>query len=178
MTRYPGFRTYMEFERGFHGWLVFFFVTSCIGVCVSAFWLFRAGATLRLATATGSISLITIVILRIAIRAALLVAAIRGLHLFVHADSRTPTFWGAFLIASVILFIALDATTALQAVIVDGASFSVGFWPLVREGISPIVLQLVWLLYWIRSVRVRLTFGSNAFARGAESRSSSFARVT
>jgi hypothetical protein len=36
MTRYPGFTQYMEQERGFRGWLVYFYVTSCIGAVLRA----------------------------------------------------------------------------------------------------------------------------------------------
>jgi len=177
VTRYPGFQQYMEPERGFRGWLVFFYVTSCVGAALRAYWLFQAGATLRLVIGTGSASLIGVVAVRTLVHAGMLIATIYGLLLFAKADRRTPTFWGALLVASIASFIVLDALVSLQTTAVD-APFATAFWPVLRAGLPAIALQLAWMVYWIRSVRVRLTFGSTAFIGRAASPASSISPVT
>lgn len=109
MSRYPGFNTYMEFERGFHGWLVFFYVTTCIAAAFRAYLLFVAGTTFRAALDHGAVSLVLLVVAQLAIQASLLLGTLYGLRLFAIGDARTPTFWGSFFLASIASFIVLDS---------------------------------------------------------------------
>src|SRR4051812_39264428 len=87
MSRLRGFNTYMEYERGFHGWLVFFFITMCIGELFRAYTLVQlllAAVTLRgngagmAATLPASVAA--------GLVGAMWIGGLYGLYLFVHAD--------------------------------------------------------------------------------------------
>jgi hypothetical protein len=155
----------MEFERGFHGWLVLFFASSCLGACLRAYVLFRTSAELRLATESHSFPLLLTVVALLLIRGSLFVATIVGLHMFAKGDSRTPTFWAMLLIASSTANAVSLALGAYEASLLNGDGFAATLW----SQLGPWELwsstgPLVWVFYWMRSTRVRLTFGRNAFS--------------
>ena len=167
MARPRGFNQYMEFERGFHGWLTFFFVTSCLGVLLRAYALFEAIRVARLVL--GHVDDIGVVAAsqgQMAIEFALLVAAVYGLRLFLREDRRTPTFWAVFFLISIPATLAVDACTAFQTAYFDRTDFAAAFRSLLATGgLRGMAMSLMWALYWMRSDPVlRLTYGATAFA--------------
>jgi hypothetical protein len=57
--------------------------------------------------------------------------------------------------------------------------FGAAFWRTLREGgLRGMMASLLWALYWMRSQRVRLTFGANAFGRHADAPSTLVAPVS
>src|SRR4051812_39249685 len=107
-----GFATYMEHERGFRGWLVFFFVTACLGALARGFILFQTARTLRLVFNTGAATLVGAVIAQLVVDMVLFVAVIYGLRLFADQDPRTPAFWSSFFLAAVPIEMASSALIA------------------------------------------------------------------
>jgi len=180
VARYRGFAQYMEHERGFRGWLVFFFVTSCLGAVVRAFSVYRSGVDLRVAiTVASSTPVILLVIGQLVVRCSLLVATVYGLLLFARADARTPTFWAVLLFVSVAINLVVDVISAYQTMVFDHASFSLAFWSALQlGGLRSTAVTLIWALYWMRSTRVKLTFGVNAFEQLTPSLMNSHAPVT
>jgi uncharacterized protein DUF2569 len=164
MSRYRGFATYMEFERGFHGWLVFFFVTTCLAVLVRAFLVVQAAQIALLAGHMGQAQLVVASLARLLIEFLLLAAMLYGLRLFLHEDRRTPTYWAAFFLISVPGTLASYALLAVLIASYQNMSFGTAFWEtLSPNGLPGIAVYLVWALYWMRSKRVRLTYGAGAF---------------
>jgi len=167
--KYPGFRTYMEYERGFHGWLVFFFLTTCIGAAGRAYFVFRAATDLRMVMAGNAASAIVIsVAAQTLIHVALFGATIAGFWFFAQCRRGTATYWASYELASIVAVVALNLIVAYQAELIDGSPVSIQSSINANE-LRSIALQLVWVLYWVRSKRVRLTFGANAFQRGPQS---------
>jgi hypothetical protein len=164
VSRYRGFSTYMEFERGFHGWLVFFFVTACLGLAARGFILFQAGQMLLLVIGQAHGIVIASSVVRLLLNAALFLAALQGIRLFLHEDPRTPTFWAALFLVSMLAALANYSLIALQATYYEdttfGAALRESLWD---RGLRGMVVYLAWALYWIRSKRVRFTYGRNAF---------------
>jgi hypothetical protein len=164
-----GFAQYMEYDRGFHGWLVFFFVTACLGLLARAFILFQTGRMLRLVVGSGKGILIASVIAQLSIDLALFMAVLHGLRLFVDQDRRTPTFWGALFLASIPGTLATYALMAVQSTYYEDTTFGTALWESLRTGgLRGVLLYLAWALYWMRSKRVKLTYGSNAFERSPD----------
>jgi hypothetical protein len=169
----------MEFERGFHGWLVFFFVTTCLGLLVRGYILFQAGQMLRLVLGQGNGVLIASSIGRLLVDAALLCAMLYGLRLFLNEDPLTPTFWAALFLASIVGALATYSLIALQATYYEDTTFGAALWDSLRTGgLRGILVYLAWTLYWIRSKRVRLTYGHNAFEARANRDAAISAQVT
>jgi hypothetical protein len=153
----------MEYERGFHGWLAFFFVTSCIAAIVQGYYLFLASRGVWLAISTGYGAMITAsAVAQSMIITALLIGRLYGLWLFAHEDRRSPAFWSAFLLLVVPADLVIHMLGAYQASTIDGTAF-VGE---LRGQLETTVLRsfavsLAWALYWMRSRRVRETYGYN-----------------
>jgi hypothetical protein len=162
-----GFAQYMEHERGFRGWLVFFFVTMCIALLVRAFVLWQIGRVLPvLFVREIPAPLKLAVVVQFLIETALILAMIQGLRLFADQDPRTPRFWPLFFLLSVPAVLAIDAIAAFQVATVDKSSFGLQFWELLRSGgARGILLSLCWAAYWSNSKRVLLTYGGAGFYR-------------
>jgi hypothetical protein len=166
MARLHGFATYPDPERGFRGWLVFFFVTACLGVLVRGYTFALTGQLLwRSLHGAADIAPQWSAILRFVIEAALFIGTVQGLRMFARGDRRTPTYWAAFFLVSIPAILAFDALVAIDLARLDRRDFAGEFLRLVRGALSGILISLVWALYWMRSRRVRLTYGANAFAR-------------
>ena len=59
------------------------------------------------------------------------------------------------------------ALIAYQTTYYDEVSFGSILWQSLRDGgLRGMLVSLVWALYWMRSKRVRLTYGANGFDRG------------
>src|SRR5688572_29528786 len=154
----------MEFERGFHGWLVFFFATACLGLLARGFILFQTGQMLRLVVGQANGVIIGSSIAQLFVAAALFLATVYGLRLFLNEDPRTPTFWATLCVVSIFGALATFSLIALQTTYYEDTTFGAALWDLVRTGGLPgTLVYLAWTLYWVRSKRVRLTYGRNAF---------------
>ena len=169
----------MEFERGFHGWLVFFFVTACLGLLARGYILFQAGEMLRLVLGEDSVLLIAASIARLLVHTALLLAALHGLRLFLDEDPRTPTFWATLFLVSIVGTLVNHSLIAVQTAHFEqttfGAALRDSLWPEVLRGMA---VYVGWALYWMHSTRVRLTYGGNAFAPHPDRRPNISAPVT
>jgi hypothetical protein len=159
----------MEHERGFHGWLVFFFLTASIGAAGRAYFVFRAAMDLRMVMAgDASFAIVTSVAAQTLIHLALFGGTIGGLWYFAQCRRATATYWASYLLASIVAVGALNLIGAYQAELIEGAPVSIQS-SMHANDLRSFALQLVWVLYWVRSKRVLLTFGANAFQRGPQS---------
>ena len=122
---------------------------------------------LRISNNSGALILATLA--QAVIHGALFAASIYGLFIFAKGDSKTPTFWALLLLLSAPASIALDLLDAYQMTLLEPMSFDAA-WKAAWEpvGLRATAISLVWALYWMRSKRVRLTFGSNAFKQPDE----------
>jgi hypothetical protein len=155
----------MEFERGFHGWLVLFFAGSCLAAVLRGLALFRTGAELRLAVNDHDPSLLLTVLALVVIRAILFAATIVGLALFAKASTHTPDYFALLLLGSVLANGLLFFLNVREGALLNGGAFAADLWSRFGESeLRAAAVALVWALYWMRSVRVRLTFGRNAFS--------------
>jgi len=164
-----GFDTYMEYERGFHGWLFFFFITACIGALFRVYILFQASRMLWLVASSGELGLISASVGQLLIAVIFVLAMAFGLLLFANQDSRTPRFWTGYFLAVIPLDIAVYSLIAVQTIYYEQTNFGAAFWGLLRSGgLRGAAISLVWALYWMRSKRVRLTYGTAGFERPTE----------
>ena len=168
IDRFDGFATYADPERGFRGWLVFFFVTACLGALVRGYtFALTAHSLWRTLHGAADIAPRWSAILRFVIEAALFIGTVQGLRMFARGDRRTPAFWAGFFLVSIPAVLAFDALVAIDLARLDKRDFAGEFLRLARGALSGILISLVWALYWMRSRRVRLTYGANAFARAS-----------
>ena len=117
------------------------------------------------ASANGVVPPVGSTFVALTVRVALLGATVCGLYLFVRGDARTPTWWGGVLLASATFSVWLVVANAYRSTIVDQTPFLTALsWSARIYGSSGFAVTLAWLAYWMRSVRVRRTFGANAFA--------------
>jgi hypothetical protein len=152
--------------RVFRGWLLFFFATTCVGVATGALGIVRAVEVAANASANGTAPPVGSTFVALVVRFALWGATLYGLYLFARGDARTPTWWGAVLLASASFNLALVAANAYRSTSVDQTPFLTALlWSVRLYGSSGFAITLAWLAYWMRSVRVRRTFGANAFVR-------------
>jgi hypothetical protein len=109
-----------------------------------------------------------------AIEAVLFVLTVSGVRHILRGDAQTPDFWATFLLASMPALLLFYACVAYGASISEGTPFSESLSEHLLNGatIRGFIAPLLWALYWMKSNRVRLTYGRNAFAsRIAESES-------
>jgi hypothetical protein len=152
-------------RRVFRGWLLFFFATTCVGVATGAVGIVRALDVAATASANGVAPPVGSTFVALIVRVALLGATLCGLYLFAHGDARTPTWWGAVLLASASFSVWLVVANAYRSASVDQTPFlSALVWSARIHGSSGFAVTLAWLAYWMRSARVHRTFGANAFA--------------
>jgi hypothetical protein len=165
MTR-RGFAHYMEYERGFRGWLVFFFVTICLSALLRAYIVFQTSRMLSLVVGSGHGTLIGSVAAQLVVGIGLLAAECYGIKHFADQDRRTPRYWSAFFLAAVVLQFCNYALIAYQTTFYNDVSFSSALRDTVRDGgLRGMVVSLAWALYWMRSRRVQLTYGTKGFER-------------
>lgn len=165
MGRFRGFNTYMEYERGFRGWLAFFFITSCVGVLQRCYTLFRMGAVLEHAFALGAPALaVCAVVVAVLIIAALLIGSIYGLRLFVNEDRRTPAFWTRYLIVQLVADVLYFACLAFYRSMASDEGYMGVFAEYFTSGfLFGFLVMACWAAYWMRSKRVRATYGYSGF---------------
>lgn len=167
MARFRGFNTYLEWERGFRGWLVFFFLSACLSALGEAYLLFQRGRVLAALSRAGAFRTpLAVELCLTLVAAATFVGIVYGLGLFVHEDERTPAFWTGFFLVTIPVSAAvamLDVyltrgyarTSLVQALLAA----------LRRRELVTLALKALWVLYWMRSDRVRRTYGHAGFRR-------------
>lgn len=164
-----GFDTYMEYERGFHGWLFFFFISACIGLLFRVYIFFQVSRILWVVAPLGKPGLISAVVGQLLIEVIFLVAMVFGLRLFANQDVRTPRFWAGYFLAAIPLEFAFYSLIAVETIYYEPASFWTAFRDSLQTGgLRGAAISLAWALYWMRSKRVRLTYGTAGFERPAE----------
>jgi hypothetical protein len=169
MIRLRGFDEFTEYERGFRGWLVFFFATITLGILYRGYTLVRfVEAAVPVVTLVHPPEVVVWVTVEVVIRTGVLLACLYGMVLFATGDARTPTYFAIYFLASVAADISLYAIVAHDSTVGTHTSFADSFEGLLRANALALAVMLVWCLYWMRSSRVRLTYGSNAFATNAD----------
>jgi hypothetical protein len=159
----------MEYERGFHGWLFFFFITACIGVLLRVYILFQISRILWVVAPLGELGLISAVVGQLLIEVIFLLAMAFGLRLFANQDARTPRFWAGYFLAAIPLELVFYSLIAVETIYYEPTSFGAAFWDSLQAGgLRGAAISLAWALYWMRSKRVRLTYGTAGFERLAE----------
>lgn len=167
----PGFARPAATDRGFRGWLMFFFVTVSIGSLLRVYLLYTISAELRIVLSSGALPMIGLVGLELSLEFTLLVATVYGLLLFANGDRRTPTYFAALFLTMLPAETLFFAILAKQLVYLRAMGFAEAFWnELMPRGFRDLVMQLIWAFYWMRSKRVRLTFGATGFEPKAKER--------
>ena len=158
-------------DRGIGGWLLLFAIGQGIGILVG---LRGLGGTLReLEESVGIGTVLTglqpLVVLEAAMHALAIPAAIGGLVMLMRQSPYTPRYWFAYLVtSSAYLIVDLFALAFIepQMVRLIGEEFA-------QEGtdgtrgtlLTQVVASVIWASYWVRSRRVRATFGAAALDR-------------
>ncbi len=155
-------------ETAIGGWLLLFAIGQGIGILVG---LRGLGATLNdvqdsLGIGTVLLGLQPLVVLEAAMHALAIPAAIGGLLMLVRQSPYAPRYWFAYLAASsVYLIVDLFALAFIEPQMVrllgdevaqagtDGTRFAL---------LTQVIASVIWATYWVRSRRVRATFGAAA----------------
>lgn len=161
VTKPRGFNTYLEWDRGFHGWLIVWFLTTVLALAghvvnmlrvgrMGPVWWSTAGAHVWFFRISAVVDVIWVV--------AVFVALVYGLALFLDEDKATPRFWTRYFVTIAIVGSALYLFH----------SYRMARWQdvpvamiLRQKPWSPVLsaaLSIVWALYWSRSKRVRNTY--------------------
>ncbi len=160
--RWRGFLRYMEPDRGFGGWLIWFFISTLNGVVYQGYWLVRSGGYLH-AWSTSQLPQARVVFgIEAALtfmRIGLFIGRVVGLWLFVNEDRRTPAFWTGYFTAAVPVQLGFRLLGATLASRVLDETFAAAVLANVRGTLWPITYSVAWALYWRRSRRVRNTYG-------------------
>lgn len=162
--RFRGFIRYMEPDRGFGGWLTWFFISGMGAVIAQGYSLVLRAEILHALSPALQLphtrTVLAIEIVRTFILVILFGGRITGLWMFVNEDKRTPAFWTAYFTAAIPLELAFGVLGVATSAV---AWFSEGLAAAVRahtaETVWPIAFAVAWGLYWRRSRRVRNTYG-------------------
>jgi len=167
MSLFPGLDRRFNPDAGVRGWLALFLFGACCAALVRA-W---AVGTLGLATGTllarGTRSgLFPGIAGAFTIEAVLFVLTVIGVRHMLRGDTKTPDFWATLLLASAPALVLFYVCVAYSDSVVEGRAFGASFMDhlLERGALRGILVSLLWALYWMKSPRVRLTYGRNAFA--------------
>ena len=148
---------------------MWFFCTSLIGISFDLYYVFDdVRSTVAWSRSGDPNAAVWIPILSIhgVVVAGLCAASVVGLVLLARGDRRTPAFWTTYFACGVLIIpllrVLLAAAEARTAPIVEVGSlpddWDSGLW-------LAIAVQVAWLLYWARSRRVYLTYGSVGVGR-------------
>lgn len=164
MARPRGFNTYLEWDRGFRGWLVVWFVTAMLVLVAQVVNLVRVGrmsAVWWSAVGAKTWVLKTVVVVDAVWGIGVFVALVYGLALFLREDHATPQFWVRFYIVVTILGTAVYVLHAYRLAVWHESSVRMVLvgWGWQRAALA-VLLPLVWALYWMRSKRVKNTYGT------------------
>jgi hypothetical protein len=167
MTRLRGFNTYMEYERGFHGWLVFFFITMCLGEAVRANTTYRLlSVVYRLVSQHENVAAVSSAAVAAFLVTALWLGGLYGLVLFALEDQRTPAYWSGYFLASLVGEMLFFVAVAYELSVLTAAPFSQTLADRVTlQAGEGLLIMAVWAGYWMISKRVRATYGTVGFER-------------
>jgi len=171
MARLRGLNTYLEWDRGFRGWLVAWFITAVLALIAQAVNLLRTGRTGAVWwSAVGAKAWVfkAVLVVDAVWGVGVFVALVYGITLFLREDRATPQFWVRFYIVLTILGTAIYILHAYRLAVWRESSVRtvlVGWgW---RGAASAFLLPLVWAVYWMRSKRVKNTYGTASPAQYA-----------
>lgn len=159
---------------GISGWLAFFVIGQVLGLIVT---LARLGAIREYADSIGVGAAVTgmqpLVVFELASQILAPLVALAGIILIVRRSRYAPRYWFGYLTFSAIvlavdLLLAAYMSSELQRLI--GAAYMEATAKDDDSGemFRQLVMSIVWALYWVRSERVRATFGAAALDRRAD----------
>jgi hypothetical protein len=153
-----------EPDRGFRGWLVWFFWTSLLSIAFGIYFIIddvRAIVEWWQSDDPAAKVWIGALCLNAAVVAGFCIASVVGLILFARGDRRTPAFWTIYFACTLLTTPALTLMFAIITVRTDPLS-DAGSLPLDWDrGLwLAVIVNASWLLYWARSRRVYLTYGT------------------
>ena len=161
MTKPRGFNTYLEWDRGFHGWLIVWFLTTVLALAAHVASMLRVG---RMGAAWWSIGGADVWLFRISAVVdvlwviAIFAAIVYGLALFLDEDKATPQFWTCYFVTVAIVGSALYLFHSYRTARLQDVPVAMILrqkpWPPVFSA----ALSIVWAFYWSRSKRVRNTY--------------------
>jgi len=167
MSLFPGLERRANPDAGVRGWLALFFCGACAAALVRAWAVGTLGVATGTLIASGALNRIFPGIAgAFAIELVLFLLTVNGVRLMVRGDAKTPDFWATVLLASTPALVLFYACVAYSDSVVEGRAFGASFMDhlLERGALRGILVSLLWALYWMKSPRVRLTYGRNAFA--------------
>ncbi len=160
-------------RTGIGGWLLFFTIGQAINLLVSLVGLGTAMQELADSIAVGTvlIGMQPLVVLETGMHALAIPVALGGLVLLIRRSAHAPRFWFAYLAASCV-YLAVDL---LALTFIESQMLRLLGEEIAQEGTDgtrvALVMQLIasalWATYWVRSRRVRTTFGAAALDRTA-----------
>lgn len=135
----------MEPDRGFGGWLAFFFISVVSGIAAQGYWLVQGGGSLHAWSTSEqpyARSVLALEAARTVIHAGIFCTLVIGIWLFVNEDRRTPAFWTAYFAAVIPVDVAFGLLGAALSSRVSGQSFATAAVAHVVETTSPIVFAV------------------------------------
>jgi hypothetical protein len=159
---------------GVSGWLALFVIGQSIIVVTRALAMPEALASLGGASwdlGTLAPALRPMLVIEAAFHVLQVVGPIGGVYLVAKHNRYAPRFWFAYLIVAIALVLLDLAVMPLVSARLELALSYTPDWnremnQALRENARGLIGMLVWTLYWIKSQRVKATFGSNPLDRG------------
>jgi hypothetical protein len=160
---------------GISGWLAFFLIAQVVAVLMAVSPVISLPTTLRNGFRLGSVvaALGPLLVLETGVNLLVPVLILIGLVLSMRRDRRAPRLWFAYLtLSAAYLAIDLSVGRLLNSELArvlgsDSAKAADARGSSNLAMIRQIVVTLVWALYWVRSERVRGTFGAAALDKTA-----------
>jgi hypothetical protein len=157
------------------GWLSLFLFGQCVALFMALANLAELPASIRDGFKLGAVivALRPLLVLESAMSLLLPVSIVIGIVLIVRRDRHAPRFWFAYLaLSAAYLVVDLVVGEYLNAQLTRLLGSGYTDAPSVRGSsttamLRQILVTVVWALYWVRSERVRATFGSAALDRTA-----------
>lgn len=154
--------------KGIGGWLGFFVLTSTLGIISNLRVLYISrhaiAANLSELPHLGSIdtpALVALIVARYLVIALVTAACLLGIWHIARRSPRAPAYWTILTAALAPVMVCERAMGAWERTL--AARVQITLFPLTPFALSAItaaMVNLLWCVYWLRSRRVRATFGS------------------
>lgn len=158
-------------DSGVGGWLLLFTIGQTIGTLVGLAGLPTNLGDLADSVGVGAvvIGLQPLVVLEAAMHTLAIPITIAGLVLLVRHSPYTPRYWFAYLAASsaylVVDLLALSLIEPQMVRLLGTEMMQEGMDGTRRTLVTQLIASVIWASYWVRSRRVRATFGAAALDR-------------
>jgi hypothetical protein len=164
-----------ETLSGISGWLLLFVLAQASGIIFSLVRLGQLRPQYDGGMGVGAAvpGMQPLVVLEVAMQLIAPIVALAGAIMIVRRDRYAPRYWfGYFILSAAYLLLDLLLTAPLDAEVkrLLGAAYVESTTrrdALDRNMMRQIVISLIWAAYWVRSRRVRATFGAAALDRHA-----------